>query len=101
MLAHILNGVINKPVRDAMLLNHALTASKRDELRRELLISRLVRYHWDAGHMAQVRRAYREQYGRDLPDAVQDASRSEWAEFCRALCIARMPDDVRRVERRG
>ena len=99
MLAHILNGVINKPVRDAMLLHHAITASKRDELRRELLISRLVRYHWDAAHMAAVKRAYREHYGRDLQEAVRDATSGEWGEFCRALCIARMPDDVRRVER--
>ena len=35
LLAHILNGVINRPVRDALLLNHALTASKKDHLRRE------------------------------------------------------------------
>ncbi|EAQ89777.1 hypothetical protein CHGG_06396 [Chaetomium globosum CBS 148.51] len=99
VLAHILNGVINKPVRDAMLLHHALTASRRDELRRELLISRLVRYHWDAAHMAAVKRAFREQYGRDLQDAVRDATKGEWGEFCVQLCVARMPDDVRRVER--
>ncbi|KAK4042136.1 hypothetical protein C8A01DRAFT_14217 [Parachaetomium inaequale] len=99
VLAHVLNGVINKPVRDAMLLHHALTASRRDDLRRELLISRLVRYHWDAPHMALVKRAFREQYGRDLQDAVRDATKGEWGEFCVALCIVRMPDDVRRVER--
>ncbi|KAL2183267.1 Annexin [Thermothelomyces heterothallicus CBS 203.75] len=99
VLAHILNGVINKPMRDAMLLHHALTASRRDELRRELLISRLVRYHWDAQHMALVKRAYREHYGRELQDAVREATRGEWGEFCVALCIVRMPDDVRQVER--
>ncbi|KAK4149400.1 hypothetical protein C8A00DRAFT_46984 [Chaetomidium leptoderma] len=99
VLAHILNGVINKPVRDAMLLHHALTASRRDELRRELLISRLVRYHWDAHHMALVKRTFREQYGRDLQDAVRDATKGDWGEFCVALCIVRTPDDVRRVER--
>ncbi|KAK4236741.1 hypothetical protein C8A03DRAFT_35331 [Achaetomium macrosporum] len=99
VLAHILNGVINKPVRDAMLLHHALTASRRDELRRELLISRLVRYHWDAQHMALIKRAFREQYGRDLQDAVREATSGEWGEFCEALCIVRMPDDVRRFEK--
>ena len=82
-----------------MLLHHALTASKRDELRRELLISRLVRYHWDGGHMVRVKRAYREQYGRDLQEAVGDATAGELGQFCRALCISRMPDDVKRVER--
>ncbi|KAK0628650.1 hypothetical protein B0T17DRAFT_573719 [Bombardia bombarda] len=99
VLAHILNGVINKPVRDAMLLNHAVTLSKKDGLRRELLISRLVRYHWDGAHMVLVKKAYREHYGRELQDAVKEATSGEWGEFCRALCITRMPDDVRRVER--
>ncbi|KAK3330912.1 hypothetical protein B0H66DRAFT_490780, partial [Apodospora peruviana] len=99
VLAHILNGVINKPVRDAMLLNHALTASKRDDLRKELLISRLVRYHWDGAHMAQVKKAYRDQYGKDLQESVREVSSGEWGEFCRALCITRMPDDVKKIAR--
>ncbi|KAL1839305.1 hypothetical protein VTJ49DRAFT_1668 [Mycothermus thermophilus] len=99
VLAHILNGIINKPMRDAMLLHHALTASRSDELRRELLISRLVRVHWDARHMALVKRAFREQYGRELQDAVREATRGDWGEFCVALCIERVPDAVKRVER--
>ncbi|KAL8422461.1 hypothetical protein RB596_002966 [Gaeumannomyces avenae] len=100
LLAHILNGVINKPVRDALLLHHALTASKRDGLRRELLTSRLVRFHWDRHHLVDVKAAYRERYGKDLQEAVKDATgNSDWGRFCRELCITRMPDDVRRVER--
>ncbi|KAI6479131.1 hypothetical protein MCOR11_011822 [Pyricularia oryzae] len=100
LLAHILNGVINKPVRDALLLHHALTASKRDDLRRELLTSRLVRFHWDRHHLADIKVAYRERYGKDLQEAVRDATGSSgWGKFCRELCITRMPDDVRRVER--
>ncbi|KAH8882654.1 Annexin [Thozetella sp. PMI_491] len=99
VLAHILNGVINKPARDALLLHHAVTASKRDELRRELLISRLVRYHWDRKHMAAIKHAYRERYGQDLQEVVRQATSGDWGEFCRALCISRMPDDVKRVER--
>jgi len=84
-----------------MLFHHALTASKRDELRRELLISRLVRYHWDVSHMVAVKRAYREHYGRDLQDAVRDVTSGELGEFCRALCITRMPDHVRKIDARG
>ncbi|KAL2262143.1 hypothetical protein VTK26DRAFT_2343 [Humicola hyalothermophila] len=100
VLAHVLNGVINKPLRDAMLLHHALSPrASRDELRRELLVSRLVRYHWDPAHMAAVRSAYRDHYHRDLQDAVRDATSGEWGEFCEALCIARTPGEVRRVER--
>lgn len=99
MLAHILNGVINKPVRDALLVHHALTASKKDDLRRELLISRLVRFHWDRHHMAAIKQSYRERYGRDLSEAVKDGTSKEWGQFCQELCITRMPDDVRKVER--
>ncbi len=99
MLAHILNGVINKPARDALLLNHAITSSKKDALRRELLISRLVRYHWDRKHMAAIKVAYRERYKVDLQEDVRHATTGDWGEFCRALCINRMPNDVKRVER--
>ncbi|XEV03834.1 hypothetical protein FSHL1_009121 [Fusarium sambucinum] len=99
LLAHILNGVINRPVRDALLIHHATSASRKDGLRRELLISRLVRYHWDPHHMRAVKQAYRERYGRAVRDAVRDATSGEWGEFCGELCIARMPDDVRKFDK--
>lgn len=99
LLAHILNGVINKPVRDALLVHHALTASKKDGLRRELLTSRLVRFHWDRLHLSAVKRAYTERYGKDMMEAVRDGTSGEWGQFCQELCISRMPDDVKRVER--
>ncbi|KAF4450826.1 hypothetical protein F53441_6097 [Fusarium austroafricanum] len=99
LLAHILNGVINRPVRDALLIHHATSASRKDSLRRELLISRLVRYHWDPHHMRAVKQAFRERYGRGMKDAVRDATSGEWGEFCGELCIARMPDDVRKFDK--
>ncbi|KAI4604437.1 hypothetical protein KJ359_000575 [Pestalotiopsis sp. 9143b] len=99
LLAHILNGVINKPVRDALLINHALTASKKDHLRRELLISRLVRFHWDRHHMAAVKRAYRDRYHVDLADAVKEGTSDDWGLFCRQLVVTRTPDDVKRFSK--
>lgn len=100
MLAHILNGVINKPVRDALLIHHALTTSKRDELRRELLISRLVRFHWDGHHMVAIKAAYRSRYNKDMQEAIREATSSfDWGLFCRELCISRVPDDVKPIER--
>ncbi len=91
--------MINRPVRDALLLHHALTTSKKDELRHELLTSRLVRMHWDARHMQAVRHAYQERYGRKLQEAVADATSGQWGLFCEELCIARMPDHVKRFEK--
>ncbi|KAH7157521.1 hypothetical protein B0J13DRAFT_592920 [Dactylonectria estremocensis] len=99
LLAHILNGVINRPVRDALLLHHAVSGSRKDGLRRELLISRLVRYHWDPEHLRAIKQAYRERYGKGLSEAVREATSGEWGLFCRELCIARTPDDVRRFEK--
>ncbi|KAJ4386287.1 hypothetical protein N0V93_009180 [Gnomoniopsis smithogilvyi] len=98
LLAHILNGVINKPTRDALLIHHALTASKKDGLRRELLTSRLVRYHWDGKHMAEVKRAYSERYGKDMQEAVKDGTSGEWGQFCSELCITRMPTRIQRFQ---
>jgi hypothetical protein len=99
MLAHILNGVINKPVRDALLVHHALSLSKSDSIRTELLISRLVRYHWDRPHMELVKKEYRARYGVEMQAAVREGTRGEWGHFCEMLCVRRMGDEVRRVER--
>lgn len=99
MLAHILNGVINKPVRDALLVQHALSLSKSDSIRTELLISRLVRYHWDRPHMEAVKREYRTRYGVDMQKAVKEGTRGDWGRFCEGLCVRRMGDEVREVSR--
>lgn len=99
LLAHILNGIINRPVRDALLLSHALNLPKSDPSRNDLLISRLVRLHWDREHLALVKREFRNRYGLDLIDAVRDGTKGYWGEFCEELCVSRVPDDVRRVEK--
>jgi hypothetical protein len=92
--------VINKPVRDALLIHHALALSKSDALRTELLISRLVRYHWDRPHMEAVKREYRTRYGVDMQSAVREGTRGDVGEFCTQLCVRRMGDEVREVGRR-
>ncbi|KAF3045666.1 hypothetical protein E8E12_011092 [Didymella heteroderae] len=108
VIAHILNGVINRPARDAMLLHHALmdliepapssngrssrenTSSKHDKHERqqryELLISRLVRLHWDRMHMARVKAEYEDKYGRMVEEDIEEATKSDFREFCLALC---------------
>jgi hypothetical protein len=49
--------------------------------------------------MAAVKVAFRERYGLDLQEAVKEGTSGEWGEFCRALCVSRMPDHVKRIER--
>ncbi|KAL6712543.1 hypothetical protein ACN47E_000420 [Coniothyrium glycines] len=112
VIAHILNGVINRPARDAMLLHHALmdliepdthghgrtsssrVSSSRDtatskherQQRFELLISRLVRLHWDRLHLVRVKSEYEEKYGRVVEEDVEEATKGDFREFCIALC---------------
>jgi hypothetical protein len=142
-MAHILNGVINRPARDAMLLHHALedlrslrerresggsgsggedrdggsprasasrlnpfSAESRAEREREreekrekerekerlkedrkdryeLLISRLVRLHWEPNHLRKVKEEYKEKYGSRVEHDVEDYLKpGEFQEFC-------------------
>ncbi|KAA8570022.1 hypothetical protein MFRU_005g01850 [Monilinia fructicola] len=97
LLAHILNGIINKPVRDALLVHHALTLSTRDSLRTELLISRLVRYHWDRKHLEEIKREYRSRYGIEMQDAVSQGVRGDLGRFLEGLCMWRESDRVREM----
>lgn len=114
VIAHILNGVINRPARDCMLLHHALidlieppdapasssagprssssrlakdsSAKHERQQRYELLISRLVRMHWDRMHLMRVKSEYEEKYGRVVEEDVEEATKGDFREFCLALC---------------
>ncbi|KAF2486060.1 hypothetical protein BDY17DRAFT_320887 [Neohortaea acidophila] len=90
VIAHILNGVINKPARDALLLRHAIEdvaeKNKDEELRYELLISRLVRLHWDKVHLLRVKREYESKRGQSIEEDIQKASKGDLADFLCALC---------------
>ena len=99
MLAHILNGIINRPVRDALLLNHALSLPSTDPRKVDLLTSRLVRYHWDRTHMELVKREYRTRYREELQTAVTRQTKGAWGAFCAELCVGRVGDEVRRFPR--
>ncbi|KAL2808406.1 hypothetical protein BJX63DRAFT_36837 [Aspergillus granulosus] len=86
-LAHILNGAINRPMRDALLLHQALHESRSGKERSELLISRLVRLHWEPRHLENVKTEYRRRYGVRLEEAIAEeilptTGGSEWGEFC-------------------
>ncbi|KAL8719963.1 MAG: hypothetical protein Q9225_003111 [Loekoesia sp. 1 TL-2023] len=83
-LAHILNGVLNRPVRDALLLHQAITETSKD--RTDLLVSRLVRFHWEPKHLEKVKQEYRRKYGNRLEHDVQEGTRGDFGEFCLVLC---------------
>ncbi|KAJ5153231.1 uncharacterized protein N7482_009709 [Penicillium canariense] len=86
-LAHILNGAINRPMRDALLLHQAVRESRTGRERSELLISRLVRLHWEPRHLEQVKTEYRRRYNERVEEAIAEEVMSssgggEWGEFC-------------------
>lgn len=93
VIAHILNGVINRPARDALLLQHAIKdiadRNREDELRYELLVSRLVRIHWDKLHLQRVKKEYWEKYRITLEDAIEGATKGDFREFMCELCETR------------
>ena len=83
-LAHILNGVLNRPVRDALLLHQALAETSKD--RTELLVSRLVRFHWEPKHLERVKAAYRQKYANRLEEDIADGTKGDFGEFVKQLC---------------
>ncbi|KAL8996594.1 MAG: hypothetical protein Q9169_003933 [Polycauliona sp. 2 TL-2023] len=83
-LAHILNGVLNRPVRDALLLHQAINETSKD--RAELLVSRLVRFHWEPKHLDKVKQEYRRKYENKLEYDIQASTKGDFGEFCLGLC---------------
>ncbi|KAH0543795.1 hypothetical protein FGG08_001978 [Glutinoglossum americanum] len=87
-LAHILNGIINAPVRDALLLHQAINESSK-QAREELLISRLVRYHWDRTHLERIKVEFRSRYKRELAVAIAENTQGSFGLFMVELCRTR------------
>ena len=83
-LAHILNGVLNKPVRDALLLHQALAETSKERI--ELLVSRLVRFHWEPRHLERIKVAYKQKYGKRLESAIEEGTKGDFGDFCVGLC---------------
>jgi len=73
-------------------LHHALidiaNHNREDDIRYDLLISRLVRVHWDRNHLVRVKRAYEEKYHAELDVEIEDATKGDFSEFMIELCDA-------------
>ena len=88
LLHHALTDLM-EPVMEARsgrLSAREATSNKHDRQQRvELLISRLVRLHWDRLHFARVLREYGEKYRREVEEDIEEATRSDFRLFCLAL----------------
>jgi len=65
----------------------ASTASRHERQQRfELLISRLVRLHWDRLHLIRVKAEYEDKYGSVVEEDLEEATKGDFREFCMQLC---------------
>ncbi|RPB26566.1 Annexin [Terfezia boudieri ATCC MYA-4762] len=77
-LTHLLSGIIDKPLRDAKLLEDAIISIAASENPKDdLFISRCVRVHWDREHIRRVKIAYARKYNRDLIDRIREVTRED------------------------
>lgn len=80
-------------MRDALLLHQAISETAPGRDRAELLISRLVRLHWDQRLLSRVKREFRKRYRTGVREAIERGIVGEkrgteaaaWGEFCAQL----------------
>lgn len=91
LLHHALMDLIDLPPSNPRSSARDVATSKHERQQRfELLISRLVRLHWDRLHFARVKAEYEEKYGRVVEEDLEEATKGDFREFCIAICqIAR------------
>ncbi len=75
--------MLNRPVRDALLLHQALAETSKDRI--ELLVSRLVRFHWEPQHFEKIKVDYRKKYGSRLEHDIAQGTNGEFGDFCKEL----------------
>lgn len=73
-----LRGSVDRALRDATLLEDAMKGMGTKD---RLLVNRIVRYHWDKGHMQQVKGAYRHKYKQELSNRVQSETSGDYCKL--------------------
>lgn len=79
-MAYALNGAINKPNRDAQLIEGCL---KRLSTNVDRLIARIIRVHYDSDprHLLFVKDCYRQRHGRSLESRVRKETKGAYREL--------------------
>lgn len=54
--------------------------------RTELLISRLVRFHWEPRNFEKVKSEYKKKYGNRLEVDIGKGTKGDFGNFCLAIC---------------
>lgn len=82
LLMQLRTGV-DKAMRDAQLLEDAMAGAGTKD---ELLVSRVVRAHWDRAHMQNVKGAYRHRFHKDLGARIRGETSGDYEKLMLA-CI--------------
>lgn len=72
----------DRAMRDAVGLEECM---KGPGTKDQMLVSRMVRVHWDRAHMAQVKGAYRAKYGRDLVTRLKGETSGDYERLLVAM----------------
>ncbi|KAL1840662.1 hypothetical protein VTJ49DRAFT_212 [Mycothermus thermophilus] len=78
-----LRNAVDKYMHHATLLEAAMAGAGTKDY---LLVSRIVRYHWDPNHMANVRAAYEKRYHRSLASRIKGETSGDYERLMLA-CI--------------
>lgn len=74
-LLYMLRGANDRAMRDAMLLEDTMRGVGTKD---DLLLNRVVRYHWNRDHMTQVVGAYRHRYHRELSARIKGETSGDY-----------------------
>ena len=77
-------------MRDALLIHQAISETQPGKERAELLISRMVRLHWEPKHLERVKIEFEKRYRipmevsirREIMDQAKYDDAKQWSEFC-------------------
>lgn len=72
----------DRAMRDAVGLEECM---KGPGTKDQMLVSRMVRVHWDRAHMAQVKGAYRAKFGRDLVTRIKGETSGDYERLLVAM----------------
>lgn len=81
-LIHMLRTAIDPAHRDATLLEDAMAGPGTKDF---MLVTRIVRLHWNKQHLDQVKKAYQHHYHRDLRERVKGEVSGDYEKLMLAL----------------
>ena len=81
-LIRMVRSGTDRAMRDAIGLEECM---KGPGTKDQMLVSRLVRVHWDRAHMAQVKGAYRAKYGKDLINRIKGETSGDYERLLVAM----------------